>query len=911
MNSLGGLSVIIHGNPTTQSLSELVSSPDCTLEDVLDHPDLQKEVRLGEMDPELPVTISSYSMPICNDSMTSAPEASPLVEWMSRPKVLGQMVSYLTKETSAMAVIVQTVKKPKVPTKLTIIDNDNNDDYMVIDSNLHKAASNASIVGDELDRQSIFEQIPQVTLTDFAPLSRDGLCVNLREHYYDENFEGENSWCRLTLDPPQETCSQVSQKAVYKYPFIIHEILTECSKRLLVALGDNEEVLMQLFSFFSVRRPLNPVLLGYTSSLVSTLMAKCNLSEFFEKHEDTILDDLLFHLESRSVAEILKMLLFEERGKLKDPEAIILRLFDCMDLSLWPCDVLVGERQENVFLIVRELIHSEKSCPLHNQYMYTILSSQIPDQLMEAVFHWHKSTVTSSIGILVEIMMYLDPATDEEEMIQERYPGEYGTVMTDFDADPKFADQEDLEIPMEHQYRVSSDDEAPLTASDILRLSLEPPLYPLEPLANDLMSHSNSIMAANDLELYLDRYTAIWVQYDRLFLTDDSEAAIEGYQSTNNGMVNEANSYSMAQGAPVEQYAAPPRPYRSSGEFFDLRLRKYLGRLLVELLEPLASAAASHRDRRRNKTNRSASRNGRRAKGKHADDDEDDDADECLDISPNSIDVRPGFVSSIEPAVESCEPLRDDLMLALYPDPNDPTHPCVDPYFTLEWYYNSDILPPCDPKHNALQHLIDVIPPEYTFSEYQSGRKVMFGLVQNAFQNGVRPIVGHRLLEILHLFRAFIRVQGSQTFHLYIVKILKCVHTLLFAHKWNSILHISLGDIIIYAMQRGPAIWPEAVEHFIGDSGFFHLAARFMRRYVRYKKETVPETRRDKRQKLHSGTLPIVLEILRIFHELARGSEHILRLLQRVCVDWDTFSPLLEDRNVENIDDNSDDLQHS
>jgi len=868
----------------TVPITELISQPDCTLEIILDHPDLHKELR-KDGEAELGTAGGLVSRDALINGLSSFEASlkigcdgylSPVVEWLIQPENLMKMVSYLVEEHPTMK---KSTHEPNLPTQ--------------------NVASKSEDITQQIGESSnIYELIPKVTLTDFAPLSKESYCVHIQNHYNDVNFEGENTWCRLSLDPPQETDTQPSNKEVYKYPYVIHDILTEASRRLLHAVSENEHILLKIFNFFSKRQPLNPVLLGYTSSVISTLMAKYQLEAFFLQHEDNILEDLFFHMESRSVAEILKMLIFEERGKVNNPKETIHRLFECMDLSKWPCDILIGERQDNVFLIIRELILADKSCPLHNVYVHEILSSDIPDMLMESVFHWHKSTVTGAIGILVELLMYLDPHQEDEEACLVQQVDDLGNI-THWRLNEDLERSDVLGVPMEHKYPSSDSDESEIDNSDYLLH--DPPLYPINPVYSSFFYDEE-----------LSPYHGIWYAYGRYFSRKEKQ------EEACNGPTTEDNTMPLNIGRfhnPVEQYPAPARPYSSSGELFDKKLRKYTGRLITDLLEPLTAAAVAHRDRRRSKNPRGMVRNNRSRPPPQVEEDEEDNETEK---TGHSADCRDGSMSPNmefgpektahrtviyhEPAVESCELLPDHVYSALYPNPDDPDDPIEDPYFNIDWLKSSFELPPVNPSHNALQHLIDVIPPEYTFSEYQNGRKVAFGLVQNSFQNGVRPVVGHRLLEVLHLFRAFIRVQKSKTFHLYIGKILQCVSSLLFAHKWNSILHISLGDIIIYAIQRGPAAWPDVVESFILESGFFNLSSKFMRRYIRFKKETVAELRRQRRLKMHSGALPIVLEILRIFQDLSKIEKFVYVMIRRICPDWDVFAKVLEEMNVEHAE---------
>jgi len=865
-------------------ITELITQPDCTLELILDHPDLHKELRKdGEAEigaagglvarDALMNGLSSYeaSLKIGRDGYLS-----PVVDWLVQPENLMKMVSYLVEEHPTMK---KQIHDLNLPTQ----------------SLPHKSEDSAHPV----ECNDIYELIPKVTLTDFAPLSKDSYCVHIQKHYNDVNFEEENTWCRLSLDPPQETDTLPSNKEIYKYPYVIHDILTEASRRLLHAVSENDDILLKVFNFFSKRQPLNPVLLGYTSSMISTLMAKYQLDSFFFQHENDILEDLFFHMESRSVAEILKMLIFEERGKVNKPKETIHRLFECMDLSKWPCDILIGERQDNVFLIIRELILADKSCPLHNVYVHEILSSDIPDMLMESVFHWHKSTVTGAIGILVELLMYLDPHQEDEEACLVQQVDDLGNI-THWRLNEDLERSDVLGVPMDHKYTFSDSDESDLDNSDYLLH--DPPLYPVNPVYSSFLYEED-----------LTPYHAIWLAYGRYFSRKEKEESAAGPLPEDSTMPLNIGRFHN----PVEQYPAPPRPYSSSGELFDKRLRKYTGRLITDLLEPLTAAAVAHRDRRRSKNPRGTVRNNRSRGAPVVDDDEDDvETDKTTQfgdyrdgsVSPN-LECGPekttnayGSIIYHEPAVESCELLPDNLHSALYPNPENPDDPIRDPYFNIDWLKSAFELPPVDPGHNALQHLIDVIPPEYTFSEYQNGRKVAFGLVQNSFQNGVRPVVGHRLLEVLHLFRAFIRVQKSKTFQLYIGKILQCVSSLLFAHKWNSILHISLGDIIIYAIQRGPTAWPDVVESFILESGFFNLSSKFMRRYIRFKKESQVELRRQRRLKMHSGALPIVLEILRIFQDLSKIEKVVYIMIRRICPDWDAFAKVLEEMNVDHAE---------
>ncbi|KAJ8252514.1 hypothetical protein COCON_G00218260 [Conger conger] len=95
----------------------------------------------------------------------------------------------------------------------------------------------------------------------------------------------------------QEPCDDMDEKIKYKYPNISCELLTSDVGQVNDRLGEDENLLMKLYSFLQNEPPLNPLLASFFSKVLSILISRKpdQIVEFLRKREDFV-DLMIKHM---------------------------------------------------------------------------------------------------------------------------------------------------------------------------------------------------------------------------------------------------------------------------------------------------------------------------------------------------------------------------------------------------------------------------------------------------------------------------------------------------------------------------------------------------------------------------------------------------------------------------------------
>lgn len=522
----------------------------------------------------------------------------------------------------------------------------------------------------------------------------------------------DDEWSTFVFSPAQETSALPSDPHIFKYPNVAQEILMDENERIQTALLQDHEALDALFSVLSRREPLSGVIGQYSITLMSYISSRTEFFAYLESRIEQFIDDCFYHLEHRPVAEMLKSSIMNERIHIQNPGELMHRLIENLDPTLYPDDISIGERAENVFLITREII-SSGSAGYQRDYFYYIEAVSSPralNVLMECVMHWSKTVVTSATGILVEVIMIMDDPHAKANM---------SYMLLELD-----------EVEREQTAKAINNNDANDNIGREIKSIGE----------NESTESSSSCSDDEDHDLhdsFIDNRTIkklTGVDIDEL----SSEVDPDNDCSINHNRARKKNNDNNN-----------PMPYRSSGHFIDKALRPHLGRIICEILEPLTAAAATQREHRE-----------RKQKVKEKD--------------PRNPYYRfprePGVQDIIDPSVPILTGVDWERRCIVSGD--DP-EVAPDDYVDDAWFEFPERLPPNDIKSPALITLEDPIATKHEFSETRNHSIANpSGIVLARYQNGVRPIVGPRLIELLNLLRALVRCQGSKTFRFYLPKII-------------------------------------------------------------------------------------------------------------------------------------------
>lgn len=220
----------------------------------------------------------------------------------------------------------------------------------------------------------------------------------------------------------QEPSTDVEEKVKYKYPNISCELLTSDVSQINDRLGEDEKLLMKLYSFLQNEPPLNPLLASFFSKVLSILIGRKpeQIVDFLRKQEDFV-DLMIKHIGTSAIMDLL------------------LRMLTCIEPQQLRQDVLNWLNEEKVIQRLVEMIqpsqdedrHSNASqslCEiirLSRDQMFQVQGSSEPDpllatlekqetveQLLSNIFDKEKneSAIVSVIQILLTLFETRRPA---------------------------------------------------------------------------------------------------------------------------------------------------------------------------------------------------------------------------------------------------------------------------------------------------------------------------------------------------------------------------------------------------------------------------------------------------------------------------------------------------------------------
>ncbi|XP_030588390.1 serine/threonine-protein phosphatase 6 regulatory subunit 3 isoform X4 [Archocentrus centrarchus] len=220
----------------------------------------------------------------------------------------------------------------------------------------------------------------------------------------------------------QEPCTDVEEKVKYKYPNISCELLTSDVSQINDRLGEDEKLLLKLYSFLQNEPPLNPLLASFFSKVLSILIGRKpeQIVDFLRKQEDFV-DLMIKHIGTSAIMDLL------------------LRMLTCIEPQQLRQDVLNWLNEEKVIQRLVEMIqpsqdedrHSNASqslCEiirLSRDQMFQVQGSSEPDpllatlekqetveQLLSNIFDKEKneSAIVSVIQILLTLFETRRPA---------------------------------------------------------------------------------------------------------------------------------------------------------------------------------------------------------------------------------------------------------------------------------------------------------------------------------------------------------------------------------------------------------------------------------------------------------------------------------------------------------------------
>uniref|UniRef100_A0A452SKX2 Protein phosphatase 6 regulatory subunit 3 n=1 Tax=Ursus americanus TaxID=9643 RepID=A0A452SKX2_URSAM len=213
-------------------------------------------------------------------------------------------------------------------------------------------------------------------------------------------------------EPPQD----MDEKIRYKYPNISCELLTSDVSQMNDRLGEDESLLMRLYSFLLNDSPLNPLLASFFSKVLSILISRKpeQIVDFLKKKRDFV-DLIIKHIGTSAIMDLL------------------LRLLTCIEPPQPRQDVLNWLNEEQIIQRLVEIVHpsqeedrhsnaSQSLCEivrLSRDQMLQIQNSTEPDpllatlekqeiieQLLSNIFHKEKneSAIVSAIQILLTLL---------------------------------------------------------------------------------------------------------------------------------------------------------------------------------------------------------------------------------------------------------------------------------------------------------------------------------------------------------------------------------------------------------------------------------------------------------------------------------------------------------------------------
>uniref|UniRef100_A0A671LPX0 Serine/threonine-protein phosphatase 6 regulatory subunit 3-like n=1 Tax=Sinocyclocheilus anshuiensis TaxID=1608454 RepID=A0A671LPX0_9TELE len=213
----------------------------------------------------------------------------------------------------------------------------------------------------------------------------------------------------------QEPNDDVEEKIKYKYPNISCELLTSDVSQINDMLGEDENLLMKLYSFLQNEPPLNPLLASFFSKVLSILIGRKpeQIVEFLRKREDFV-DLMIKHIGTSAIMDLLlRMLTCIEPQQLRqdvlnwlNEEKVIQRLVDMVQPSQ------DEDRHSNasqslceIIRLSRDQMFQVQGCSEPDPLLATLEKQETVEQLLSNIFIKEKndSAVVSVIQILLTL----------------------------------------------------------------------------------------------------------------------------------------------------------------------------------------------------------------------------------------------------------------------------------------------------------------------------------------------------------------------------------------------------------------------------------------------------------------------------------------------------------------------------
>ncbi|XP_069480212.1 serine/threonine-protein phosphatase 6 regulatory subunit 3 isoform X3 [Ambystoma mexicanum] len=228
----------------------------------------------------------------------------------------------------------------------------------------------------------------------------------------------ENLVTFIIDEPPQD----MDEKIKYKYPNLSCELLTADVSQINDRLGEDESLLLKLYSFLLNDSPLNPLLASFFSKVLSILISRKpeQIVDFLKKKDDFV-DLILKHIGTSAIMDLLlRLLTCIEPPQLRqdvlswlNEERIIQRLVEIVTPSQ------EEDRHSNASQSLCEIIRLSRDQMLQVQsstepdpLLSTLEKQEIIEQLLTNIFVQDKneSAIVSAIQILLTLLETRRPA---------------------------------------------------------------------------------------------------------------------------------------------------------------------------------------------------------------------------------------------------------------------------------------------------------------------------------------------------------------------------------------------------------------------------------------------------------------------------------------------------------------------
>ncbi|XP_061101119.1 serine/threonine-protein phosphatase 6 regulatory subunit 3-like isoform X3 [Conger conger] len=220
----------------------------------------------------------------------------------------------------------------------------------------------------------------------------------------------------------QEPCDDMDEKIKYKFPNISCELLTSDVGQVNDRLGEDEGLLMKLYTFLQNEAPLNPLLASFFSKVLSILISRKpeQIVEFLRKRDDFV-DLMIKHIGTSAIMDfLLRMLTCTEPQQLRqsvlnwlNEERIIQRLVEMVQPS--QDEVKHSNASQSLCEIIRlsrDQMFQVQSCLEPDPLLVTLEKQETVEQLLSNIFDEEKSesAIVSVIQILLTLFETRRPA---------------------------------------------------------------------------------------------------------------------------------------------------------------------------------------------------------------------------------------------------------------------------------------------------------------------------------------------------------------------------------------------------------------------------------------------------------------------------------------------------------------------